>query len=130
MGKQRGTNMDNQQRFVLPWIGKPKPRPRVTKHGTFNDPVYTAWKEDIAEWMGYQKFEIVEGPMSMAIAFNSTNTIVRVKPLPDYGKRAKFLRFDVDNGAGGIMDALEMAGLYANDRQVVDVRAAIANRAE
>ena len=101
--------------YELPWVAMPKPRPRVTKHGTYNARPYTDWKNDIGEYLNIKYDEGVEGPVDMGLIFEPERTIVRVTP----SQVKRFGRADIDNMSGGVMDAFQDAGFIDNDRNVV-----------
>jgi Holliday junction resolvase RusA-like endonuclease len=104
----------NTQTVRLPWAGKSKPRPRVTKHGTYNDPEYTEWKENVSLVMGSMMHQ-VDGKVRLGLTFNKDSVdLVLVET-----ERKRFGRNDIDNLAGGIMDALQESGVIDNDSQVV-----------
>lgn len=107
------------QSFELPWAAKPKPRPRVTKHGTYNPKDYTEWKEDIAEYLGVVGFEPHVGRVEVRLAFGRSTTLVIVSD----SDRMRHGRYDIDNGCGGVLDALQEATLITNDRDVVELKA-------
>lgn len=118
----------------LPWPGKPKPRPRVTTNErgeshTYNPAEYTEWKQNIVELLAHHKVA-VEGKCKLEILFTEKDVHVRVIPITYEFERDKHVTADLDNLCGGVMDALENAGVLENDRDVVALNAQIRNRHE
>lgn len=113
--------------IVIPWPGKPKARPRVTSNGTFMPPEYMEWKQNIVDLLAYDK-RIVEGYCHLEMEFTKLEVFVRVIPITYDYQRDKGVRGDLDNLVGGVMDALQDAGLIDNDERVVGIDASIRNR--
>ena len=107
----------------IPLRGKPKPRPRVTSHGTYMDKKYTDWKIDVAEELAVQgiKEPSIEGNLKLILRFGTD--FIDIQLLKIVEVRAKHVRADVDNLIGGVMDALQDAGIIVNDAQIVAVEA-------
>lgn len=76
----------------------------------------------------------IDGPVALIARFMSDSIELAIQPL--HGRRAKYVRGDVDNLVGGLMDALqsyrlegqEIPGLIENDRQVVEIWATAVER--
>lgn len=101
--------------MTLPWKGKPKARPRVTSNGTFMPKLYTEWKEAIAEYVKLDpKSTELEGPLSLVVEFRPKEIMFLISE-SDTDRHGQG---DIDNLLGGLMDALEDAGVYKNDSQV------------
>jgi Holliday junction resolvase RusA-like endonuclease len=109
----------------LETAGKPKARPRVTSRGTHMPPDYTEWIEsaalELALRAGTQQFG--EQQVSIGTVFASDHVRIRIEPmdLP----RPKYVRGDIDNLAGGILDALVKAAIIDDDRQVHELFASM-----
>jgi Holliday junction resolvase RusA-like endonuclease len=119
------------------WIpGEPIPasRPRVTKWGTFNSKRYSQYKQKCALMLqaAYRR----RTPIGMAVAVSIEVVIPRPKSRPRSGLAALYWLADqdypapvggcwgdIDNYIKGIFDAAQMAGVIANDSQVVEVTA-------
>jgi len=117
--------------FSITIQGRPVPasRPRVTRRGTFNAPAYDAWKRD-ATLLCRSRWH--EQAITLAVAVSVEVTLPRPKskprspsthalywhPTEDYPLPT---RGDVDNYAKGALDALQQAGVIADDRQVVEL---------
>lgn len=115
--------------FEIPWRGIPKPRPQVTENGVYNPAHYTEWKDNIKELLSHHRVAF-EGPVSLDLLFTEKSVHVRVIPVVENFQRDKWVKGDLDNLAGGVMDALQDAGLIDNDRDVVQLHAGIKNRVE
>lgn len=81
----------------------PKARARITSHGNYHNPRYSAWMDDAISELNHQKalkeyYQELSLPCSLEI--------VLINP----SKRG-----DADNIAGSIMDALVKAGIIPND---------------
>ncbi len=117
MSEPRGVEL------VLPWGGMSKPRPRVTENGTFMPPEYVAWKGGVAQVAALQAksqgVSALQGPLSLVAKFYKNEILVVVSE----GAPPRFGKSDLDNLVGGLMDALEDAGLYKNDRQIARLMA-------
>jgi len=98
----------------IPWPGKSKPRPRVTRRGTYNPPEYTEWKENVAIVLG-AALPHMSGNVRLGLTFDETGIDVVIVET----ERERFGRNDIDNLAGGVMDALQDAGVIDNDARVV-----------
>ncbi len=88
--------------LIVPLYPRPKSRPRVTRYGVFYPKTYTKFREDFAasvkgQWAGPP----MEGLLGVTIDIFCTHC-----------------RGDVDNCAGGVLDALQDSGVFANDRAV------------
>ncbi len=107
--------------IVLPWAGFPKPRPRVTLNGTYMPKPYTEWKEGVIDVVALSKLPVLSGPLSMMVKFYKD----RVEVAMAEGAPARFGQGDIDNLSGGVMDALQDAGVFKNDIQVARLIAEI-----
>lgn len=108
----------------IPLRGKPKPRPRVTSNGTYMPPDYMEWKKSVFDELlaqGLPQAGKIEGNLKLIVRFGSDFMDLQLFKLDEV--RAKHVRADVDNLVGGIMDALQDAGIIVNDAQIVAVEA-------
>lgn len=105
-------------RFIIPWSGIPKPRPRVTENGTYMPKRYTDWKENVAEWAALAKIPKHDGPLAVNLRFNKGEVVVEIEYMPDDEVR-NGVQGDIDNLAGGTYDALQDAGIIENDKQII-----------
>ena len=95
----------------MPPMGKA--RPRVTKSGhAFMPSSYTKWKKDFATRavFAWRPWPNITGPFSIKITI---------------GTKSGKMRSDLDNSAGSVLDALQDAGLIANDRDCRQLMAKI-----
>jgi Holliday junction resolvase RusA-like endonuclease len=114
--------------FTLPWTGKPKARPRVTKNGTFMPKDYQEWKKQVIEFLQATQYTgTITDPFMIDLLFGSETVEITITELSGF-KRAKYVRADLDNLIGGVLDALQDAEIIKNDSQAVSVRADIVAR--
>ncbi len=115
--------------FTLPWRTKPKPRPRVTAKNTYMPKEYMQWKKDIADFIALQgPHRQLVRPLSLIVRFGSHDTFVELVEYDTDFVRSKYVKGDIDNLLGGLMDALQDAELIMNDNQVVHTVVAIERR--
>ena len=120
--------MDPRIGIRIPVRGIPKPRPRVTKRGTHNPDEYTDWKNIVAaetrKLLGPRP--PLEGPLFMGITWASDSMYVVLAPIYGEVQRPKHMRrSDVDNLSGGVMDALQQARVYRDDKQIWQLEARV-----
>ena len=112
----------------LPLRGVPKPRPRVTERGTYNDKRYTTWKLVVAdELRALGVTNQIVAPVRLDAVFGTDYIDFQLFPLIDH-IRPKHVRADVDNLSGGLMDALQDAGTIANDELIRELHIWMPNR--
>jgi len=112
----------------LPLRGVPKPRPRVTERGTYNPKEYTAWKAEVAdELAGLGIQNQIAVPVRLDVVFATDYIDFQLYPMVDH-VRPKHVRADLDNLAGGLMDALQDAGTIKNDELVRELHIWIPKR--
>lgn len=89
--------------IFIPMAPLGKARPRVTKRGTYMPIKYSKWKAEFGmrAKLAWAPFHPITGPFSMRIIFGTLT-----------GK----MRSDLDNAFASVADALQDAGLIANDR--------------
>ncbi len=113
--------MDRTKMIYLPVPAKPKARPIVTSNGTYMPKDYEAWKESMGwalkeagikgdSYPGSVRFEMICTPHGMWIELRPTSVV-----------RPKGIRGDIDNLAGGVLDALQENELMKNDSQVTEM---------
>lgn len=122
--------MTDTLNFTLPWRTIPKPRPRVTRYGTHMPKEYMEWKEMIGQFIAITDKGSIEGPVICRFEFGTDTTGVSVIPINHEYPRALHVKGDIDNLSGGVMDALQDGGVFANDSQVVKLEAVITKRSE
>ncbi len=106
--------METEQSCLIPWPGKPKARPKVTLNGTYMPKDYADWKDQVAEYVG-DKMRHVDDNVLLELTFTRTGIAVVMTPT----EMQRFGQADIDNLAGGVMDALQSGGVLGNDSQVV-----------
>ena len=118
----------------IPFTGQPKPRPRVVAGGHAYMPThYTEWKEAIAANLQTQGLvggsgyiyqgEQITQPVKLYARFSSDTIGLQLVAVPIV--RPKYVRGDLDNLVGGLMDALQDAGILSNDSLVVSIDAEV-----
>lgn len=107
--------------IYLPVPAKPKARPVVTKNGTYMPDDYTKWKESFmwalkeagvgaSEYAGSVRLEMICTPHGMWVELKPTAIV-----------RPKGLRGDIDNLAGGVLDAFQDYRLILDDKQTTEM---------
>ena len=118
-------NLENMIR--IPFRGKPKPRPRVDRKATHNPTEYTEWKQDVVDFLARQALARAETPIDfpvqLRVSFTSDSIYFQLYELESV-KRPKHVRADLDNLVGGLMDALQEAGVVVDDRWILDLEVA------
>jgi Holliday junction resolvase RusA-like endonuclease len=125
--------MADSLKLHVPIPPKSKARPRVTMRGTFMPKDYMDWKKRVRDFIK-QSVGLVHfgrGPLSMSLVLYKTSFHLTIESIAD---DHVYLRGDVDNMAGGIMDAIQAAkgetGLYDNDSQVRELHVRVAGKDE
>lgn len=96
----------------------PKARPRFGRGRAYMDSDYEAWKAGVAQEARLRGVPLLDEPLSLSVALSRRSTLIRVSTLDHLpNNRRGTLTGDVDNYAGGIMDALEGVA-WVNDRQI------------
>lgn len=111
--------MNVYEDLLIPYPPMPKKRPRVTANGTYMPADYVEWKANVAMVMDL-KSKILKNfrePVAISIWFAKENMRVRIEP----SELTRFGQADIDNLAGGVMDALQLSGVIHNDSQVVEL---------
>lgn len=90
----------------------PKPRPRVTKRGTYTPPKYKLWETTVSlytiTWMSANRIDPLTGDVAVTLHFRRK------------GKR----RADLDNLVKAVLDALNGVA-YGDDDQVTRIVATV-----
>lgn len=86
--------------FTIPVGPMAKARPRITRRGTYMPDHYTAWRRAFTAHCLDQGVPDVVGPFAIGVIFQTKNG--RMRP-------------DLDNAIGAVLDALQDAGIIAND---------------
>ena len=81
---------------------------------------YMEWKQAIAQYLQLHRVKPFHGRVEIALTFNKKSVDVVIR---ECNYVVRFGSADIDNLAGGIMDALENAGVLMNDRDVVSLHA-------
>jgi Holliday junction resolvase RusA-like endonuclease len=109
-----------QTKLFIPIKPIPAPRPRVTRHGTYNDPKYTNYKKAIALYCQHY-FGVSDKPIAMHVIF-----LFGIPKSWSKQKKEAIIwhtsRPDSDNLLKGIKDALNGIA-YIDDAQVCYVSA-------
>ena len=116
--------------LYLPVRGKPKARPRVVDKHAYMPDDYMAFKGKVDSEMrirGMIPREMVTGPLSLDAVFGTDGMWFQLRPVPGH-VRAVHVQADVDNLLGGLMDALQDATVYEDDKQIVEVHGWIDRR--
>ena len=99
--------------MFIPMAPMGKARPRVTRSGhAFMPNSYTKWKKDFGARakFAWHPWPPISGPFLIRITI---------------GTKSGKMRSDLDNSAGSVLDALQDAGLIANDRDCRQLSARI-----
>jgi Holliday junction resolvase RusA-like endonuclease len=85
---------------------------------------YREWKQNVIEHLVEQGFDshAIDYPVRMMVRFNSDSMEVQLFKLRN-AKRPKYVRADIDNLVGGLMDALQEAGVVVDDRWILGIEA-------
>ncbi len=116
--------------FRIPWRARPKKRPRVTRRGTYMPKDYREWKSNVADYLAavWKPKPPLDSPVAVEIVMRSDRIEVQIIELDELWRRPKYLRGDIDNLAGGVLDAMQEAGVISDDRHVVKLRAVAAEK--
>jgi Holliday junction resolvase RusA-like endonuclease len=115
----------------LPIIGMPKARPKfnsVTRQ-VYMPEDYTQWKHGVSDALVDQGIHAPyhEDPMKLKAVFGEDYIEFQLFPVEGH-RRAKHVTADIDNLAGGLMDALEQGQVIKNDKLIVRLDARVAGR--
>ncbi len=113
--------LDKSTMMYLPIAAKPKARPSVTKNGTYMPEDYTDWQEAMGwalkekgvkgdDYPGSVRMELICTPHGMWVEMKPTAVI-----------RPKGIGGDIDNLAGGVLDAFQEHHIFKNDSQVTEM---------
>ena len=96
-----------------------KPRARVTRRGTYMPKEYREWKEDVG-WlvktaMRQQNIDPLTSRVYVRLDLSKNGFLLVLEE----SSLKRFGSADIDNLAGGVLDALQDAEVIANDRDVV-----------
>lgn len=107
-------------RVEVPWPAMAKKRPRFNseQRRAYMPKEYMEWKENVAGFMALQKLPSLQGNVALDVTFKKTGFVV----IAAETKIRRFGSADIDNLIGGVMDAIQDAGGYRNDRQVTAAR--------
>ena len=103
----------------------PKARPKLGQKRAYMPKEYMEWKEALAAEAKFRGAVLLDEPVRLELELMRRSTVVRVSTLGYESKtRAGLLTGDVDNYAGGVMDALEGV-CWTNDRLVFELEAEV-----
>jgi len=113
--------------------GKPFAWPRPNSRGRqrFNPQRYAAWQQTAAEALAAQaRWRTFPGEVAVNIFVYEDGVVVSAAGLPTERRqqRPKGIRGDLDNYAKAVIDAMQVAGVMANDRQMVTLEASFIPR--
>lgn len=91
-------------------------------------PDYREWKAMVKGFIAASRKEVVEGKCRIEMVFREKDVAIRVIPVIEDWQRAKGIRGDIDNLVGGVLDAMQDAGMIDDDRNVIEVHALIQKR--
>lgn len=108
----------------IPIRGKPKPRPRFdpVRRRTYMPDDYTSWRDQTVAFLRRAwpaQTDPIDGPLRLVAHFQSDGIDLQLYPVD--GSRPTGVRADMDNLVGGLMDALQEAGVIANDNQILEL---------
>ncbi|HCV02916.1 MAG TPA: hypothetical protein DG048_09745 [Pseudoalteromonas sp.] len=106
--------------FIVEGRPKPKGRPRMTRRGRVYTPAETIEAEELYAETVKDKYEPIDGPVSVVLTFGKDNTYVHISSVKEWKSP---LRGDLDNYIKLALDGIQRAGLIANDKQVVHIDA-------
>jgi Holliday junction resolvase RusA-like endonuclease len=97
----------------------PSPRPRVCRFGTYMPKTYTAWKKEFIKLGKLCDQTSQQGRLSVFITCDVEPPISCSKKEREARLRDGVPAGDLDNHIKSILDAMQEAGVFANDNQVV-----------
>ena len=108
-------------KYPIPGKPVPKGRPRVNKNGRTWTPARTRQYEELVALhtkaaMARERWEH-DGNVRVELAIEKHQVVVNVEP----SERERFGQFDVDNVFKAVADGMEKAGVFKNDRRIVEM---------
>jgi Holliday junction resolvase RusA-like endonuclease len=99
------------------------PRPDSRGRARFNPKGYAAWQKVAAEALAAQaRWRSFPGEVAITLVIHPDGVDVRAASLIRHDpQRPPALRGDLDNYAKAIIDAMQVAGVMGNDRQMVSL---------
>ena len=90
---------------------------------------YTQWKHDVSDALVDQGIvaPYFVDPMKLKAVFGTDYIEFQLFPLEGH-RRVRHVTADIDNLAGGLMDALEQGQVIENDKLIVRLDARVAGR--
>tara|TARA_Y100001973_G_C5182894_1_gene325988 strand:- start:614 stop:901 length:288 start_codon:yes stop_codon:yes gene_type:complete len=92
----------------------------MTRRGRVYTPAETIEAEELYAETVKDKYEPIDGPVSVVLTFGKDNTYVHISSVKEWKSP---LRGDLDNYIKLALDGIQRAGLIANDKQVVHIDA-------
>jgi Holliday junction resolvase RusA-like endonuclease len=86
---------------------------------------YRKWRREFGALLEQAKPPNFPGPVELHLWFDTDDVTISVKSLEGVA-RPKFVRADVDNLVGAVMEVLEDKGIVTNDRMVLRIVASAA----
>ena len=104
--------------FVVQMPAKPKARPRMSGKTVHMPTDYNKWKRDFA-WVARQAMKGKQfiGNVDVIMTFHKESVNITIMD----SESTRFGQSDIDNLAGGVLDALQDGGLIVNDNKVVEL---------
>ena len=98
----------------------PAARPRVADGHAYTPKAYRVWLDECS-WLARLAWKRppLEGPVRVVVVFEPDALEVEIVP----SERPRFGRADLDNTIKSLLDSLTRAGVFVDDRQVVEIEA-------
>lgn len=114
----------------IPVRAVPKERPQIGSKGAYYSDRYTSFRQAVAQHLARSGPlpDQLSNPVSLEASFQTEGFHLQLRPLLGWNGgasvvRPKHVRGDLDNLIGGVMDALQDAGVLANDSWVMETHA-------
>ena len=105
----------------------PKERPQVTKGGAHYSDRYMSFRSDVINSVKEQGIEAsgIDYPVSMELQFKTDGFHLQLRPIFMPVMRPTHVRGDIDNLAGGVLDALQDTNVISDDKWVLEAHTRI-----
>ena len=106
----------------IPVQAVPKERPQVSSRGAYYSDRYTSFRENVQEEIKSQGVTMngIDYPVAMELQFKTGGFHIQLRPIMMPVKRPTHVRGDIDNMAGGVLDAFQDAGVLDDDKWVLE----------